>query len=136
MVNKSLYGQKQSGREWNSVIDKWLQSYAFKRSRTEPVLYVYNTNSDFVLVLIYVDDIVCAPKNASFKIGSNSNLYCAFGFKDKELVSKYLGVEVEHIETSWKIHQLQYCAENLKRFKYAGAYKSRILMATNTRFQV
>ena len=49
---------------------------------------------------------------------------------DQQILGCYNG----HNKTSWEIHQSQYCAEILKRFKYAHAYMSIIPMETNTRF--
>ena len=134
MVNKALYGLKQPGREWNSEIDKWLRSYGFKRNSTDPFLYVYDAKEDFALVLIYVDDIRCAPTNDAFQIEFFSNLNLGYGLKNQGLVNKYFGVDVEQNKISSKVHQTLYRAELLKKFNFADAHMSRIPVETNTKF--
>ena len=39
-LNKSLYGLKQSGRNWNAVLNKFLCEIGFKRSNVDPCLYI------------------------------------------------------------------------------------------------
>ncbi|KAG6958235.1 hypothetical protein JG687_00009509 [Phytophthora cactorum] len=63
MINKALYGLKQSGREWNAEINEWFLRYGFKQCSTEPCLYFYNRDGVFAMVLLYVDDILCATKD-------------------------------------------------------------------------
>ncbi|OWZ01655.1 reverse transcriptase [Phytophthora megakarya] len=67
MINKAVYGLRQSGREWNSEVNSWLIRFGFKRCATEPYLYFYNQDGEFALVLLYVDDILCATRNEAFK---------------------------------------------------------------------
>ena len=56
-LNKALYGLKQSGRLWNITIDKFLKSIGFK-SMTYENLYGIKQNKKFVLLVLYVDDIL------------------------------------------------------------------------------
>ncbi|POM64022.1 Integrase catalytic core protein [Phytophthora palmivora] len=93
VVNKALYGLKQSGREWNTEFNRWLKDYGFERNSTEPCLYVYNHNGKFALVMIYVDDILCATKNEAFKIEMFGKLDRNYGPKGQGLLNKYLGAE-------------------------------------------
>ncbi|EWM20187.1 gag-pol polyprotein [Nannochloropsis gaditana] len=39
-LRKSLYGLKQSGRNWHKKIDGWFRGYGFHSSSTDPCLYV------------------------------------------------------------------------------------------------
>ena len=58
---KSLYGLKQSGRNWNQVIDKWLRAYGFEPSAADPCLYVMRRpNGELLIVVLYVDDMMIA----------------------------------------------------------------------------
>ena len=40
-LQKTLYGLKQSGHEWNKVIDKEILSMGFKKSKADPCIYVF-----------------------------------------------------------------------------------------------
>lgn len=102
MINKALYGLKQSGREWNTEVNDWFIRYGFKRCSTEPCLYFYDRDGEFAIVLLYVDDILCATKNEEFKKKMFNQLNEDYGLKDQGLLNTYLGIEVEQNDQSSK----------------------------------
>ena len=59
LLNKTIYGLKQSPREWNAVIQNYLVSKEFVQSKADPCIYV-NTEKIYkvrLIVGVYVDDI-------------------------------------------------------------------------------
>ena len=54
----TLYGLKQSPREWNEVIHKFLISENFKQSQADSCIYVKRKNENVIFVGVYVDDII------------------------------------------------------------------------------
>ncbi|KAE8981056.1 hypothetical protein PF011_g22184 [Phytophthora fragariae] len=136
MINKALYGLKQSGREWNTEVNAWFLRYGFKQCSTEPCLYFYERDGVFAIVLLYVDDILCATKDEQFKKKMFEQLNEDYGIKDQGLLSTYLGVEVEQNEQSIKVHQTLYCEQILEKFGFSDAHPSRIPMETTLRLTV
>src|SRR5207247_7862995 len=57
---RSLYGLKQSGRDWNLLLKKFLLGKGFVQSLADPCLYVHPTNR--IWLLVYVDDILAAAE--------------------------------------------------------------------------
>ena len=55
LLQKPLYGLKQSPREWNEVISNYVVSQGFAASSVDPCIYVHLERK--VFVGIYVDDI-------------------------------------------------------------------------------
>lgn len=55
-LKRSLYGLKQSGREWNKCFDSFLKDFGLLRSKSDPCLY-YLANKT-LYVGIYVDDML------------------------------------------------------------------------------
>ena len=133
MVNKALYGLRQSGREWNSEINAWMLQHGFIRSEIDPCLYIYRKNGIFAMVLIYVDDLLCATNAMHFKQSLFAQLDQAYGIKDQGLLHKYLGIEVEQSNGAIKIHQAQYCQAIIDKFKFTDAHASAIPMEVNLR---
>ncbi|OWZ15146.1 Integrase, catalytic core protein [Phytophthora megakarya] len=76
MINKALYGLQQSGREWNS------------ECATEPCLYFYDQDGEVALVLLDVDDILCATRHEPFKKRLLSELNETYGIKTK-IIGKF-----------------------------------------------
>ena len=64
LLKKSLYGLKQSPRQWYKRFDSFMTSHDFKRSSLDSCVY-FKKNSDgsFVYLLLYVDDMLIAAKD-------------------------------------------------------------------------
>ncbi|KAG8498774.1 hypothetical protein CXB51_005214 [Gossypium anomalum] len=64
LLRKSLYGLKQSPRQWYKRFDSFMTSHDFKRSSLDSCVY-FKKNSDgsFVYLLLYVDDMLIAAKD-------------------------------------------------------------------------
>ncbi|KAG6623897.1 Integrase catalytic core protein [Phytophthora cinnamomi] len=136
IIEKALYGLRQSGREWNSEVNRWFVDYGFNQCETEPCLYFYDQDGEFAIVLLYVDDILCATNNVKFKKRMFEQLDQDYGLKDQGLLNTYLGVQVEQNADSIKIHQAKYCEEIIERFHFVDAHPRRIPMETNMRLTV
>lgn len=58
LLHKSLYGLKQSPRQWNKRFDACMLSLKFTRSAYDPCLYFKVNMQNPVFLLIYVDDML------------------------------------------------------------------------------
>ena len=61
--NKSLYGLKQSGRNWNNMLHSYLLGEQFEQSLVDPCVYTRNRNESRVSIMIWVDDTIIAVTN-------------------------------------------------------------------------
>ena len=59
-LNKALYGTKQASREWYLLIDTYLKSLKFKSNIADACFYSFIEGDNYVLILLYVDDIIIA----------------------------------------------------------------------------
>ena len=75
-LNKSIYGLKQSPRQWNKRFDEFMACTKFKRSKFDNCVYFkIASHHNFVILLLYVDDILIASNNkdkTSKVCGSNA----------------------------------------------------------------
>jgi hypothetical protein len=60
-ILRSLYGLKQSARDWNLLARKFLISIRFQQSLANPCLYTHAKQG--IMLLLYVDDIAAASKH-------------------------------------------------------------------------
>ncbi|GKC70862.1 retrovirus-related pol polyprotein from transposon TNT 1-94 [Tanacetum coccineum] len=61
-LNKDLYGLKQAPRVWYDLLLKFLLSQEFSKGTVDPTLFIRRQGKDILLVQIYVDDIIFAPR--------------------------------------------------------------------------
>jgi hypothetical protein len=64
-LKKALYGLKQAPRAWYSRIDEHLLKLDFKKSLSESTLYIRNSNSDYIVISLYMDDLFVTGNNPS-----------------------------------------------------------------------
>ncbi|GJS73922.1 ribonuclease H-like domain-containing protein [Tanacetum coccineum] len=93
-LNKSLYGLKQAPRQWNAKLTTALVEHGFKQSKFDYSLYIKQTDKVFIVLHVYVDDIVITGNNQAeidaFKIFLSSK----YKIKDLGLFKYFLGIEV------------------------------------------
>lgn len=63
-LNKTIYGLKQASKAWYDKIDKALTDLQFKKSLSEPCVYMKSGKTgDLIILAIYVDDILIFRKS-------------------------------------------------------------------------
>lgn len=93
-LNKTVYGLKQSPREWYNTIKPVLVSVGVVPSHTDNGLFSGIVDGDIVLLAIYVDDIFIAScclkviNEIKFKLSEE------FAMKDMGEVKNYLGIDM------------------------------------------
>jgi len=64
-LKKALYGLKQAPRQWYERLNNFLLSNGYERGMIDKTLFIKKSNSEIILVQIYVDDIIfCATKDS------------------------------------------------------------------------
>ncbi|KAL8097413.1 hypothetical protein AgCh_030516 [Apium graveolens] len=62
-LDKALYGLKQAPRAWYETLAQFLLESGFNRGTIDKTLFYLNHGKDFLLVQIYVDDIIFGSTN-------------------------------------------------------------------------
>jgi len=57
-LKKALYGLKQAPRQWYERLSNFLLSNGYERGMIDKTLFIKKSNSEIILVQIYVDDII------------------------------------------------------------------------------
>ena len=92
-LKKSLYGLKQSGRNWNSVLHSYLVSEGFTQSQADYCVYTKITNESLTVVVIWVDDLIIASSCIDRLMNVKKNLGTRFKRKDLGKLSWFLCLE-------------------------------------------
>ena len=95
LLKKSLYGLKQSPRQWYKRFDAFMISHDFIQNQYDSCVY-FKTLSDgsFIYLLLYVDDMLIAAKNRAEINKLKQLLNSEFEMKDLGAAKKILGMEI------------------------------------------
>ena len=93
-LNKSLYGVKQSPRCWQRF-DSFIMSLGYNRLNSEHCAYYKRfENNDFIILLLYMDDIFVAGPNKDRVQELKTRLAREFEIKDLRPTNKILGMQI------------------------------------------
>ncbi|CAM8991493.1 unnamed protein product [Rhodiola kirilowii] len=92
LLNRSIYGLKQSPRQWNKKFNDCMMSLGFARSNYDTCLYLRRLKHETVsYVLLYVDDILIISNSKPEITGIKTDLSKHFDMKDMGFSQKILG---------------------------------------------
>ena len=115
-LKKSLYGLKQSGRNWNNLLHSYLIEQGFSQSQVDPCVYTRNSSSEMIIVVIWVDDIIVAANSNSVLDNVKDSLKRKFRMKDFGCIAWFLGIEFEHGDGMISMSQKKYLEKVLEKF--------------------
>ena len=117
-LKKALYGLKQAPRAWYSRIDNYFIESGFRRSPSEPTLYVKKVDSeDFLIVSLYVDDLLVTGSNPEEVQKFKADMKKEFEMSDLGEMNYFLGMEIHQSNDGIFICQKKYAEDILKKFK-------------------
>ena len=121
-LKKSIYGLKQAARCWNSAIDSHLKSNGYKNSGVDPCVYIKsvrqsNGRIDFVILAIWVDDILMFSNNIDMLTDEKVSIGSRFKVEDLGEMHYILGMRVKQDRKSrtFSSSQPKYLEGILKR---------------------
>ncbi|KAG8490319.1 hypothetical protein CXB51_016103 [Gossypium anomalum] len=124
LLKKSLYGLKQSPRQWYKRFDSFMTSHDFKRSSFDSCVYFKkNNDGSFMYLLLYVDDMLIAAKDKGEIRKVKGQLSEEFEMKDLGPAKKILGMEILRDRKTSKLYLSQkgYIEKLLCRFNMRSA---------------
>lgn len=109
----ALYGLKQSGREWNTVIDSYLRTKGYKPCITDPCVYRKYMEDGVMFIAMHVDDFTLFTKTLNLMNQAKSDLKVRFEITDLRPINQIVGLEVIH-DCSCRTLELRQLAYNQK----------------------
>ncbi|KAL0296315.1 UNVERIFIED_CONTAM: Retrovirus-related Pol polyprotein from transposon TNT 1-94 [Sesamum radiatum] len=118
---KSLYGLKQAPKQWHEKFDRTMLSNGFKINDCDKCVYVKSTQHSFIIVCLYVDDMLIMGSNRDIILTTKKILTKHFDMKDMGLADVILGIKISKTSDGLALSQSHYVETILKKFK---AYES------------
>ncbi|KAK4390398.1 Retrovirus-related Pol polyprotein from transposon TNT 1-94 [Sesamum angolense] len=116
-LKKALYGLKQAPRAWYSRIDKYFMDRGFRRSLSDPTLYIKSQGNDTLIVSLYVDDLIYTGNNEKMIQDFKEDMMKTFEMSNLGLMHFFLGIEINQEKEGIFICQRKYTETLLKKFK-------------------
>ena len=123
-LKKSLYGLKQAPRQWYLKFDSVMGEKSYKRSSSDHCVYIKRfSGDDFIIMLLYVDDMLIVDKNVSRIAELKKKLSKSFAMKDLGPVKQILRMRIERDRMFNKLYlsQEKYIEKVLCKFRVDNA---------------
>ena len=128
---KALYGLKQAPRVWYEHLSSFLLQNNFKRGKVDTTLFIKNTDTDMIIVQIYVDDIVFGTTNPHLCKEFEQLMQGEFEMSMIGELSYFLGLHIRQMEEDIFINQTKYVKDLLKKYSLEAYKKISTLMTTS-----
>lgn len=93
-ILKSLYGLKQAGRLWNKTTIKFFRKIGFVLTNADPCILAYRQDNVFIIVGVYVDDLMLASQSQDGLDWLKGQLMKEFKIKDLGKAKTIIGWEI------------------------------------------
>ena len=93
-LRKAIYDLKQAPRVWYHELRQFLMAAGFQNSHADNSLFVLNTGTTSLYLLVYVDDIILTGNQPALVDQFITQLAQQFSLKDLGSLTYFLGIEV------------------------------------------
>lgn len=130
LLVKTLYGLKQSGREWNIELDNKLRKHTFKRLIADPCVYTRRGGEDLEVITVWVDDLMLFATSESLMVKMKTDIKSEWEVTDLGEPTKIVGIEITRRSDrdSITLSQVQYIETILRN--QAGLLDVRIVCSS------
>ena len=130
---KSLYGLKQSPRNWFKKLCSALRKFGFQEVKAADCIVTKGSGNDLVVLLVYVDDMVIMSESSAAVNKTKRDLQADFKITDLGPLKYFLGIKFERSSDghSMRVTQEKYAERVLDRFGMANSRPVPTPMAAN-----
>ncbi|GJW99868.1 retrovirus-related pol polyprotein from transposon TNT 1-94 [Tanacetum coccineum] len=130
---KSLYGLKQAPKQWHQKFDNTMLESGFKINECDKCVYVKDTSSGYVILCLYVDDMLIVGSNDKMIRSTKDMLKSKFDMKDMGLADVILGIKIIRTQNGLVLSQAHYVDKILNTHNAGDSGQARTPIDTSTR---
>ena len=128
---KSLYGLKQTPKQWHDKFDSVMMTNGFKINECDKCVYVKNTKHGSVIICLYVDDMLIMGSNSEVIKTTKKMFNNKFNMKDLGVADVILGINISKTSDRLILSQSHYIEKILKKFKQDDSSSTRTPVDVN-----
>jgi hypothetical protein len=118
-LSKALYGLKQAPRAWYARLKMFLLEHRYVMGSVDKTLFTLNNVTDFLLIQIYVDDIIFGGSSHTLVSRFQEIMECEFQMSMMGEVTFFLGIQLKQTKHGTLVHQAKYTKDLMKKFNMA-----------------
>jgi hypothetical protein len=127
---KNLYELKQASRAWYARLKTFLLEHGYVMGSVDKTLFTLNHGNDFLLIYIYVDDIIFGGSSHVLASSFQEMIEKEFQISMIGELTFFLGIQVKQMKQGTFIHQAKYTKDLMKKFNMAELKPVFILIST------
>ncbi|GJX40899.1 retrovirus-related pol polyprotein from transposon TNT 1-94, partial [Tanacetum coccineum] len=128
---KSLYGLKQAPKQWHQKFDHTMLESGFKINECGKYVYVKDTSSGYVILCLYVNDMLIIGSNDKMIKSTKDMLKSKFNKKDMGLADVILGIKIIQTHNGLVLCQAHYVDKILNTHSAGNSGLARTLIDTS-----
>jgi hypothetical protein len=118
-LSKVLYGLKQAQQAWYARLKTFLLEHGYVMGSVDRTLFTLNHGTNFLLVQIYVDDIIFGGSSHTLVSRFQKMMESEFQKPMMGELTFFLGIQVKQMKQGTFVHQVKYTKDLLKKFNIA-----------------
>ncbi|KAL6344924.1 hypothetical protein AAG906_006685 [Vitis piasezkii] len=130
---KSLYGLKQAIKQWHEKFDNVMLSHGFKINECDKCVYVKDTEHGYVIVCLYVDDMLIVGSDDKMITSTKNMLNSRFDMKDMGLADFDKDNSVARTPVDVTLHLSKNKGESVSQVEYSRVIGSLMYLMSCTR---
>lgn len=126
-LNKSIYGLREASRQWFTKFSNALISAVLTQSKCDYSLFTAGSGTNFVALLVYVDDIILASPSPTIVKKVQQTLPSLFKLKTFGELKYFLGLEISTSNKGIYLSQRKYILSLLDDIGFLDAKPASLL---------
>jgi hypothetical protein len=118
-LSKALYGLKQASRARYARLKTFLLEHGYVMGSVNKTLFTLNHGTNFLLVQIYVDDIIFGGSSHTLVSRFQEMMESEFQMSMMGDLTFFLGIQVKQMKQGTFVHQAKYTKDLMKKFNMA-----------------
>ena len=131
-LQKALYGLKQAPRAWYARLKTFLLERGYVMGCVDKTLFTLKHGNDFLMVQIYVDDIIFGGSSHALVSRFQEAMESEFQMSMMGELTFFLGLQIKQCKQGTFIHQAKYTKDLLKKFDMVNVKPLSTPMSTTT----
>ncbi|CAI5474475.1 unnamed protein product [Closterium sp. Yama58-4] len=134
-LKKSLYGIKQAPRLWQQHLHKILLEIGFRQLPHDPGMYRLHFNGDYILLTVYVDDLLYTGTCNTLLTQFEENLAKRVDITTNHNVTQFLGLNITYAPEAIHLSASKYAEQLGERFNISRAPLSTPYRSPSTNYK-